>query len=898
LRVEPLEDRCVPATFLVNTLQDLNITGVNLTTGVIPNTGGAITLRSAIAAVNSSPPGASNSITFTIVGDYHIALPPGSVPGTNNSGAFTILLNGNDLSIQNGTGGTVSLDGNNLDRVFDLVATNNPSQFNLVDFIGFTVQNGFAHPGGTVAGSGGGIRVQGNVELDLIGVNLTDNYATANGGGIALVSPSGGTGRTLTLNGTQVTNNRAGDSGGGIEYDGAGTVNIVNTSKILNNVATRQGGGVWLGAVGGGSANLTFQGVEIDNNQALTGPGGGVGNAGNGAVNFTQSTLAHNSAGGMGGGFADAGGLGTVYFLDSTVTSSVALGPGGGVAETNPARVTTLYDSTVTGNQSLGTAAAPGDGGGVFAQPGGATLANTIVATNFSGPANLTGGTAPDIDAAVTGQGNFIGSGDSKLTGISNNTQGNQIGTVADPLNPLLGPLQNNGGNTLTRVPQPGSPVIDKGVNNAVPPDPITHIGVQIDQRGLPRVVHGTQDVGAVEVQAGAQTVGVFDPSTATWYLRSANNSGAPDVGQFAYGSPGWLPVVGDWTGSGQDAIAVVDPKTETWYVRLSDSAGAPDIAPFQFGAPGWIPLAGDWTGTGHFGIGVFDPSTATFYLRNEVSSGAPDAGTFKYGAPGWIPVVGDWTGARHFGVGVVDPATETWYLRNTPSAGGTDFTPFQYGSPGWKPVVADWNGDGTTTVGTFDPARGNWYIRNGPAGGGPDAIFAYGAGAWTPVPGQWDRNVPRQDAADGEGPGAPAISTGDLNVILTAALGRLEQAGVSQPLLNRLSTVNAFLQPLAPGQLGEALVNQNAIVLSPDGAGHGWFVDPTPSQDEEFAGGSAFAGSPAAGREDLLTTVLHELGHLVGLADDNGTALMAESLPTGTRRTDALGAVFANLVS
>jgi len=41
---------------------------------------------------------------------------------------------------------------------------------------------------------------------------------------------------------------------------------------------------------------------------------------------------------------------------------------------------------------------------------------------------------------------------------------------------------------------------------------------------------------------------------------------------------------------------------------------------------------------------------------------------------------------------------------------------------------------------------------------------------------------------------------------------------------------------------------------------------------------------------------VLHELGHFAGLADDSGPALMAEFLPTGTRRTDALGAAFAGL--
>jgi hypothetical protein len=151
-------------------------------------------------------------------------------------------------------------------------------------------------------------------------------------------------------------------------------------------------------------------------------------------------------------------------------------------------------------------------------------------------------------------------------------------------------------------------------------------------------------------------------------------------------------------------------------------------------------------------------------------------------------------------------------------------------------------------------------------------------------------------EAAGGEGPGAAAISTGDLNGIVQAALGRLQQAGVSADLVSRLATVTALLQPLAPGQLGEAVVGQNTIVLSPDGAGRGWFVDPTPYQDEEFSGGTAFAGSPAAGREDLLTAVLHELGHIAGLADDSGSVLMLDALPNGTRRTEALNAVFAGL--
>src|SRR5262249_27114185 len=46
---------------------------------------------------------------------------------------------------------------------------------------------------------------------------------------------------------------------------------------------------------------------------------------------------------------------------------------------------------------------------------------------------------------------------------------------------------------------------------------------------------------------ASPHTPGVFDPTTGTWYLRETNTPGAPDIVPFAYGAPGWTPVVGDW---------------------------------------------------------------------------------------------------------------------------------------------------------------------------------------------------------------------------------------------------------------------------------------------------------------------------------------------------------------
>jgi hypothetical protein len=143
-------------------------------------------------------------------------------------------------------------------------------------------------------------------------------------------------------------------------------------------------------------------------------------------------------------------------------------------------------------------------------------------------------------------------------------------------------------------------------------------------------------------------TVGVFDPTTATWYLRNSNSPGAPDITPFAYGAPGWGPVVGDWDGDGITTVGVFDPVGQfgqppaTWYLRNSNAPGAPDIAPFAYGGAQWQPVAGDWDGDGITTVGVVDP-LETWYERNENSPGAPDVTPFAYGAPGWPAVTGDW---------------------------------------------------------------------------------------------------------------------------------------------------------------------------------------------------------------------------------------------------------------
>src|SRR5205085_1249430 len=113
----------------------------------------------------------------------------------------------------------------------------------------------------------------------------------------------------------------------------------------------------------------------------------------------------------------------------------------------------------------------------------------------------------------------------------------------------------------------------------------------------------------------------------------------------FQFGGRNWIPLVGDWNHDGKDTIGVFDPASAMFYLRNSNSPGAPDAGQFQFGGSNWRPIAGDWNMDGSDSIGVVDPSRATFYLRNSNSSGNPDAGQFQYGSGTSLPLAGDWNG-------------------------------------------------------------------------------------------------------------------------------------------------------------------------------------------------------------------------------------------------------------
>ncbi len=635
----------MPATIVVTSLAD----GPGNAALVTPTAQGfsAPSLRAAIEFANSNPGG--NVIDLMTPGVYKISIPNvGGVSANNNqTGAFTILPGGGNLTIDNTSGGPVTVSGGGLDRVFDINPNlnfdpNNPTPKFTVTMEGFTITDGYAFSPNFTDGngnvgsgnnpadvSGGAIEDNFNASLTLQNMNIAGNISQAAGGAITMENPDFSTPWTLKVLNSTISNNRSGDAGGGINTQGNGRVDITN-SVISNNVCENQGAGIWLDTDDVGnvhqSALLTVTQSIISGNVSLAAGnfGGGIGNAGNdqlaagqtplpgeiAAVAIIDSTIADNVTASTGGGYGDQGGQGTLFVQNSTISDNSA-NEGGGIQADGPS--TTILNSTITGNSSQTFA------GGIEAIAGTVTIDNTIVAQNFAGPANFLGGTAPDVKAMLNeGSGDFIGINDGNL--IFTTGSFNQVGTPTNPLNPQLGPLQNNGGSVAgvptaaqtvpTMAPLPGSPVIDKGVNTALLPTS--------DERGLLRIVNNTVDIGAVEFQP---------PVTMTMVTSS---------GAVTYGTPLTLTA---------QVAAQVPANPVTGTVTFSIDGTAVGTSPITNGAATFTItptlaslVSGNHTLTATYnGDANFFPSTATQTLVAPVPGTTTVlslSGTVSYGKP------------------------------------------------------------------------------------------------------------------------------------------------------------------------------------------------------------------------------------------------------------------------
>jgi len=259
---------------------------------------------------------------------------------------------------------------------------------------------------------------------------------------------------------------------------------------------------------------------------------------------------------------------------------------------------------------------------------------------------------------------------------------------------------------------------------------------------------YGTESFGwyidDVTILAHTDTVGLYNPTTSTFFLRNSNTAGAADLTyRFGPTSSSWVPLSANWDGDHDDSSGLYDPIAGKFYLRNANSPGPANLT-FPFGpAPStWKPLTGDWNGDDTDSIGLYSQATGTVYLRNSNSAGPADL-TFRFGpAPTtWLPITGDWDGDGIDTIGLYDPTAGKFYLRNSNSPGPADLT-FRFGpvSSGWLPVAGDWNNDGVDTIGLYSPTTGTLYLRNDNSAGVANRTFRFGPApsTWKPIVGEW----------------------------------------------------------------------------------------------------------------------------------------------------------------
>jgi predicted outer membrane repeat protein len=317
---------------------------------------------------------------------------------------------------------------------------------------------------GGSGGNGGAISTLPDVVLTVQSSTLTGNTATNSGGAIQMNSPG-----TLRIFDSTFSANESENSGGAVQLNSPGSLTIARSAFIGNRTFGGNGGAIQLNTqVDTTISDTLFEG-NLAGDDDTDGRGGAMVFNGDQTVAFTNTTFSANRA-------IDDVGAGT--------------GRGGAIGFNTPTTAT-FVNSTLVGNIAEGAGSI---GGAIQAnQPSSVTFSNSIVADNVAA-------TGANCEDPYTSAGNNLES--ASTCGF--NAAGDKIDTA-----PLLGPLSANGGPTATHALLLGSPALDTG-------NPATCTAA--DQRGLPRALGGTCDIGAYELATcqgvAVNVIGTDQPET------------------------------------------------------------------------------------------------------------------------------------------------------------------------------------------------------------------------------------------------------------------------------------------------------------------------------------------------------------------------------------------------
>jgi PKD repeat protein len=260
--------------------------------------------------------------------------------------------------------------------------------------------------------------------------------------------------------------------------------------------------------------------------------------------------------------------------------------------------------------------------------------------------------------------------------------------------------------------------------------------------------------VGYIYVTNGTTGIGVFRPSTHSFYLDFNGNgiwNGTAIDRAYNFGISTDLPVSGDWNNDGITEMGVFRPSTQSFYLDFNGNGiwnGAVIDRAYNFGISTDLPVSGDWNNDGITEIGVFRPSTQSFYLDfngNGIWNGTAIDRAYNFGISTDLPVSGDWNNDGITEIGVFRPSTQSFYLDFNGNGiwNGTAIDrAYNFGISTDLPISGDWNNDGITEIGVFRPSTQSFYLDfNGNGiwnGTAIDRLYNFGVTEDNPVAGKW----------------------------------------------------------------------------------------------------------------------------------------------------------------
>lgn len=489
-QLDALEDRCLLSTYLVDSLTDASPGGGGQGTALAGDLRYCITQANTVAG--------DDTITFSVTGTINLA---GALP--NLSSNIDLDGPGPDLlTVRRDTGGQY--------RIFTIESGRTVSISGLTIANGSVLdgQGGGIWNGGTLAMNncvlsgntasrmpspslgvfGGGIFNSGGA-LTLSNCTISGNIAEISGGFVSSVSVSGGgiytNGGSVTVSNSTISGNSARRSGGigsdtsvhgGAFYNSSGSLSINNCTISGNST---------VGAFSSGSVLYSTSGTLAFTSCSVTGNSGAFIAIwySSGTVTISKCTLSANAA-----SEACIEGIGTLSVSDTTIS-----GNGGyGIWNSGTAMIS---NSTISGNNGYAfrnnqtltvtnSTIANNTLGGIanvaFSSDATATFRNVTVANNGGNQLRSISGFGTPVPTATIQLRNvivsssgaqpnfFTGPGGTIVSQGHNLSSDNASGFLTGPgdlinSNPLLGPLQDNGGRTFTHALLPGSPALNAG---------------------------------------------------------------------------------------------------------------------------------------------------------------------------------------------------------------------------------------------------------------------------------------------------------------------------------------------------------------------------------------------------------------------------------------------------